>query len=395
MPVLLSCWVEKMDFLLLLAVATFIGTAVFGLQGFLGARRIKWLDASVPLDDACPPAVSIIIPALNEEKNIRQALLSVLVLDYSPLEIIVVNDRSTDATGAILEEISALHPQLTVMHVSELPQGWLGKNHALHLGAGRAGGEYLLFTDADVVMEPSTLTRAMARMRAGNLDHLTLLFRAILPSSLLQMVVIEFGVSLVSYLQPWKAADPTSDKFIGVGAFNLVRAAAYHKAGGHAAIRLCPLDDIMLGKLLKMHGFMQECLYGYHFIAVKWYGTIREMISGLRKNTYAALDYSFARLCVLTCLQLVFSIWPPWALIATDGATRLVNFAIIVLQATLFVLAALYSGIACRHVIWFPVTPYIRLYMTWKAVLATILQQGIVWRGTFYSLRELKKGRLV
>jgi cellulose synthase/poly-beta-1,6-N-acetylglucosamine synthase-like glycosyltransferase len=384
-----------MDFLLFLSVATFIGIAVFGLQGFRGARRMKWLDDIAPLDDECRPSVSIIIPALNEEKNIRTALLSVLALDYRPLEIIVVNDRSTDATGAILEEISGLHPQLKVMHVSELPGGWLGKNHALHLGAGRARGEYLLFTDADVVMEPSTLKRAMARMRARNLDHLTLFFRAVLPSSLLQMVVIEFGVSLISYLQPWKAADPGSDKFIGIGAFNLVRTAAYRKSGGYEAIRLCPLDDIMLGKLLKMHGFVQECLYGYHFIAVKWYGSIREMISGLRKNTYAALDYSFLRLCVLTCLQLIFSIWPPWALFLTEGATRLGNLAVIVLQAILFVMAALYSGIACRHVIWFPLTPYIRLYMTWKAVLTTILQQGIVWRGTFYSLQELKKGRLV
>lgn len=384
-----------MDVLLLLAVVTFIGTALFGIKGFRGARRMTWLDDIDPLADEPLPSVSIIIPALNEAQNIRTALLSVLALDYRPLEIIVVNDRSTDATGAILEEISGRHPRLRVMHVSELPGGWLGKNHALHLGAIVARGEYLLFTDADVVMEPTTLKRAMARMLARRLDHLTLFFRAVLPSSLLQMVVIEFGVSLVSYLQPWQAAEQGSDKFIGIGAFNLVRAAAYRQAGGHEAIRLCPLDDIMLGKLLKMRGFGQECLYGYHFIAVKWYGTIREMISGLRKNTYAAFDYSFTRLCVLTCLQLVFSIWPPWALLLTDGATRLVNLAVIVLQATLFVMAALYSGIPCRHVIWFPVTPYIRIYMTWKAVLTTILQQGIVWRGTFYPLQELKKGRLV
>ncbi|MEW6290101.1 MAG: glycosyltransferase family 2 protein [Thermodesulfobacteriota bacterium] len=384
-----------MDFLLLLSIVTFIGIAVFGLHGWCGARRMTWLDDIAPLADEVRPAVSVIIPALNEEKNIRTALLSVLALDYRPLEIIVVNDRSTDATGAILEEISALHPQLAVIHVSELPGGWLGKNHALHLGAERAMGEYLLFTDADVVMEPSTLKRAMARMCARNLDHLTLFFRAVLPSSLLQMVVIEFGVSLISYLQPWKAADPVSDKFIGIGAFNLVRAAAYRGAGGHAAIRLCPLDDIMLGKLLKMRGFMQECLYGYHFIAVQWYGSIREMSRGLRKNTYAALEYSFPRLCVLTGLQLLISIWPPWALFMTEGATRLVNLAVIVLQATLFVMAALYSGIAWRHVIWFPLTPYIRLCMTWQAVLATILQQGIVWRGTFYSLPELKKGRVL
>ena len=382
-----------MDFFFLLAAVTLTALLVFGLQGVLGARRIRWLDDIAPSPAEPLPAVSIIIPALNEEENIRPALLSVLALDYQPLEIIVINDRSTDATAAILAEIGAGHPRLTVLQVSELPAGWLGKNHALHLGAGRAGGEYLLFTDADVVMERSTLKRAMTRMRAASLDHLTLFFKAVLPAGLLQMVVLEFGVSLISYLQPWKAADPASDKFIGIGAFNLVRAAAYREAGGHGAIRLCPVDDIMLGKLLKCKVFRQECLYGYHFIAVKWYGSLRQMIRGLGKNTYAALEYSFARLCLLTGLQLGVSIWPVWALIFTAGATRLVNLAIIALQAALFVMAAHYSGMACRPVIWFLLTPYIRLYMTWQAVLTTIYQGGIVWRGTFYPLAELKKNR--
>ena len=382
-----------MDFFSLLAAVTLSALLVFGLQGVLGARRIGWLDDITPSPAGPLPAVSIIIPALNEAENIRTALLSVLTLDYQPLEIIVINDRSTDATAAILAEIGAGHPRLTVLQVSELPAGWLGKNHALHLGAARASGEYLLFTDADVVMECSTLKRAMARMRANRLDHLTLFFKAVLPSGLLRMVVIEFGVSLISYLQPWKAADPASDKFIGIGAFNLVRAAAYREAGGHGAIRLCPVDDIMLGRLLKCKGFRQECLYGYHFIAVKWYGSIRQMIRGLGKNTYAALEYSFSRLCLLTLLQLIVSIWPVWALLFTAGPTRLLNLAIIALQAALFVMAALYSGMACRPVVWFLLTPYIRLYMTWQAVLTTIYRRGIVWRGTFYPLAELKRNR--
>jgi glycosyltransferase involved in cell wall biosynthesis len=383
-----------MDLVLLTAAVTLTALLLCGLQGVLGARRIRWLDDFAPSPAAAQPAVSVIIPALNEEENIRTALLSVLALDYHPLEIIVVNDRSTDATGAILAEISACYPQLTVLQVSALPAGWLGKNHALHLGAARATGEYLLFTDADVVMERSTLQRAMTAMQVGGLDHLTLFFKAVLPSSLLQMVVLEFGVSLISYLQPWKAGDPASDKFIGIGAFNLVRAAAYRAAGGHAAIRLCPVDDIMLGKLLKLKGFRQQCLYGYHFIAVKWYGSIRQMIRGLGKNTYAALEYSFSRLCLLTGLQFAVSIWPVWALFCTTGAVRLVNLAIVALQGVLFLLAARYSDIAGRHVVWFPLTPYIRLYMSWQAVLATILRGGIVWRGTFYPLAELKKGKL-
>lgn len=117
------------------------------------------------------------------------------------------------------------------------------------------------------------------------------------------------------------------------------------------------------------------------------------MICGLMKNTYAALEYSFPRLCILTILQLLISIWPLWAVMLTGGATRLANLAIILIQGFFFIMASVYSGIDCKHVVWFPLTPYIRIYMTWKAVLTTIFSGGIVWRGTFYPLKELKEGR--
>lgn len=376
-----------------LAVISLLVVLWFGLSGFFGARHIQWLDDIIPLTGEKLPVVSVIIPALNEESDIRKALSSVLALDYPGLEIIVINDRSTDDTGAILEQMAACYSQLRVTHITELPPGWLGKNHALHCGAKMADGDYLLFTDADVVMEPSTVSRAMARMRTCKLDHLTLFFKAVLPSSLLGMVVIEFGVSLVAFLKPWKASDPAAHNFIGIGAFNLVRAEAYRQVGGHEAIRLCPLDDIMLGKIIKQHHLRQECLYGYRFVAVRWYGSISEMTTGLMKNTYAALEYSFSKLCLLTAVQLTLSIWPLWALILTEGGTRLVNGAIVVLQGIFFVLAAMYADFHPGHVVWFPLTPYIRLYMTWKAVLATIFHQGIFWRGTFYSLKELRAGR--
>jgi len=384
----------NMSFFFWPAVFTLAALVFFGADGIRGARRIRFLDDIAPLTGHDLPSVSLLIPALNEQEKIEEALLSILSLDYDPLEIIVINDRSTDATGRILEEMRGRFPRLQVLHVDTLPEGWLGKNHALHCGAARASGEYLLFTDADVVMERTTLKRAMAAMTAERLDHLTLFFKAILPTRLLRMVVIEFGVSLAAFLRPWQARDSGSHRFIGIGAFNLVRAAKYRRCGGHEPIKLCPLDDIMLGKLLKMHGCRQECFYGYHFVGVKWYGSVREMTAGLMKNTFAALDYSFFRLCLVTVLQLAVSIWPVWALFLTSGPTRLVNGAVVLLQAAFFVVAARYSDMEPKDVIWFPLTPYIRLYMTWKAVLATVVGGGIVWRGTFYPLRELQKGRL-
>jgi hypothetical protein len=380
-----------MDILFWVAVITLVGMVGFGIEGLRGAARIGRLNAVSPESGASLPSVSVIVPALNEEEDIRSALQSLLDLDYAPIEIIVLNDRSTDSTGDILDEMAASHPRLHVVHIEHLPKGWLGKNHALYCGAQKASGEYLLFSDADVVMEPSTLKRAVRFSVEHKLDHLTLFFKALLPSSLLQMVVIDLGLGLVSYLRPWKAADPSSPCFIGVGAFNLVKKESYWKAGGHQAIRLCPLDDLKLGQLLKKSGFRQDCLYGYDFVSVKWYGSLPEMTRGLMKNTYAALNYSFGRLCLFTFLQILVSIWPVWALLVTEGEARAANFAIVMLTGTFYLAAAVKSDIRPWSAMWFPLTPYIRMYMTWKAVLVTVGRGGIDWRGTFYLLSDLKE----
>lgn len=383
-----------MDIFFWLGVITLTGLLAFGAEGTYGSMQIKWLDDVSPLNEGEMPPVSVIIPALNEEENIRKALLSLLALEYKPLEIIVLNDRSTDKTGEILEEMAALDDRLKIIHIQELPKGWLGKNHALYLGAQQASGQYFLFSDADVVMKPSTLQRSMAYITRQNIDHLTLFFKAVLPSSLLLMVAIEIGVGLVAYLRPWKAADPKSKSSIGIGAFNLVRADSYWRAGGHKSIRLCPLDDVKLGRLLKKQGFRQDCLYGNNFISVKWYKSLEEMTQGLLKNTFAALDYSFLKLCILSMLQVLVSIWPWWALFLLEGPARLVNLVIVLVTGIFFVLAALKSNISPKHIIWFPLTSYIRLYMTWKAVLWTLIKGGIVWRGTFYPLEDLKENDL-
>jgi glycosyltransferase involved in cell wall biosynthesis len=383
-----------MDVFFWLAVITLVGLTVLGAEGTYGSMKIKWLDDVIPLEGENLPLVSVIIPALNEEENIRKALHSLLALDYKPLEIIVLNDRSTDTTGEILDELERCDQRLKVIHIKELPTGWLGKNHALYHGARQASGQYFLFSDADVVMEPSTINRAMAYLLKQRIDHVTLFFKAVLPSSLLMMVAIEIAVGLVAYLRPWKAADPKSKSSIGIGAFNLVRAESYWQAGGHKSIRLCPVDDVYIGRLLKKYGFRQECLYGNNFISVKWYNSLSEMTHGLLKNTFAALEYSFSRLCILSVLQVLVSIWPWWALFFLSGPARVVNLIIIVITGLFFTVAALKSNISPKHVVWFPLTPYIRLYMTWKAVLWTLWKGGIIWRGTFYPLKELKENTL-
>jgi len=135
-----------------LAIVTLVFFVAFGIDLVVGNRSIGFLKDLRDTRNGPGLRVSIIIPARNEERNIQEALRSVLSQDYENAEVIVINDRSADQTGAILDRMARTHPALRVIHVTELPPGWLGKNHAMFCGAQQATGDLLLFTDADIVM---------------------------------------------------------------------------------------------------------------------------------------------------------------------------------------------------------------------------------------------------
>jgi glycosyltransferase involved in cell wall biosynthesis len=381
-----------MDLIFYGAVAVLVLVGYLTVEGILGVRRIPNLQqvTSLPADPQLP-LVSIIIPALNEAEHIQAALTSVLALSYPCLEIIVLDDRSTDATPAILDRLARHYSRLRVFHIRELPEGWLGKTHALQLGAEQARGRFLLFTDADVRMAPDTLNRAVARMEQQQLDHLCLLFHPLLPTSLLAMLVVDSLFGLFSFLKPWLAADAESPYFFGIGAFNLVRKTLYQQINGHHSIRLCPVDDVLLGRLLKEAGGRQECLNGRDLISVPWYGSVAEMMQGLRKNLYAVIDYRFSRLVLASLVILCCTILPFWGLLLAGTPGRLVCLAVLLFTGLSQAVAAHTLGVPISCLRWFLFTPYIKLYMMWQAVLVTLFRGGIVWRGTFYPLSALKK----
>ncbi|HEY2294065.1 MAG TPA: glycosyltransferase family A protein [Thermoanaerobaculia bacterium] len=379
--------------LFLLALATLIAHVATAVQVYRGVRSIRALRDLPPLAGPLP-RVSIVIPARNEERNLEEALRSVLALDYDNLEIDVVDDRSTDRTGEILDRMALADPRLRIVHVRELPPGWLGKNHALWLGAGKATGEFLLFTDADVVLDPSTLRRAVGAMVADRLDHLTAAPEIDRPNVLFEMFVGAFSLFFTLYTRPWKVKDPESPSHVGIGAFNLVRAAAYRAAGGHPAIAMRPDDDLKLGKLLKKKGFHQEFVFGLGALRVEWYASVRELIQGLMKNAFSAVDYRVWVVVVSTVTQLIILIWPFLALVLTTGATRWLNLASVLVLLALCWLNAPLAGVRRWHGLGFPLATLLFLYILWRAMLLTLWRDGIDWRGTHYSLAELKANKL-
>jgi glycosyltransferase involved in cell wall biosynthesis len=359
-----------------------------------GTRRLRHLHDVPPAGAAEMPSVSIVIAARNEERGIEPALRSVLSQQGGDVEVIVVNDRSDDGTGAILDRMAAENPRLRVVHVAELPAGWLGKNHALWLGAQAARGELLLFTDADVVMTPDTVARAAGYLVREGMDHLTLAPRVIMPGRLLQAFGVAFGIFFSLFTRPWKARDPRSKQHVGIGAFNLVRADAYRRMGTHRAIAMRPDDDVKLGKLVKKNGFRSDFVMGAEHVSVEWYHSLREVVRGLRKNGFAGVDYRLWLVVFATVSQLLFFVWPFVAVWVTEGWTRIFYGIAVALILGINAAAARAQRTPTWYSIFFPFACLLFLFVMWNATVYALVNRGIEWRGTHYPLDELRANKV-
>jgi len=377
--------------------------ALFGSFAFLyktiafarGIRIIEQLGSVAPLTESDhAPKVSIIVTACNEARSIKEAVNTLLNINYPDFEIIVVNDRSTDATGEILDLVAKQNRHLEVIHNKSLPEGFLGKCHAMHIGSEIATGEYLLFTDGDVMLHKETLNHAIAAIQIGDLDHLPVAPEIIVPSRFLDMMIHCFAFLFFHYIRPWLFERPNNKVAIGIGAFNLVKTTTYIASGGHKAIAMRPDDDVMLGKNMKCHGARGKFYLGEHFIRVAWYHTLKEMVIGLEKNTFAGFNYSlFMAFGGATLLGLLF-IACPILLFFTTGK----------LFITLCIINAywLYSHyhFAIHHKtpkyygLFMPLTTATLIFIIVRSTLLTVTQGGIYWRGTFYDLKKLKANKI-
>jgi glycosyltransferase involved in cell wall biosynthesis len=192
------------------------------------------------------PRLSVVIPACDEATSLESAVTTLLQQDYPDLEIILVDDRSTDGTAEIIERLAREDPRIRAVHVETLPQGWLGKVHALHCGVEQASGDWLLFTDADVHFAAGTLRRAVAFVLHQQVDHLTLIPRTIQKSFWLELAVNTFGLLFFITTRAASVNRPDSKAFVGIGAFNLVNARRFHRTAGFEWLRLEPGDDVGL-----------------------------------------------------------------------------------------------------------------------------------------------------
>lgn len=351
--------------------------------------------ASVPVDGhRHVPGVTVVIPARNEERNLQQALQSVLALDYPDLEIVVINDRSTDGTGHILARMAEGDPRVTVLTGEDPPTGWLGKPYALHTGAQRARGEFILFTDADIVFHPLALRKAMAHLQANGLDHVTVVPEDTMPGVFLKVFSATFGMFLFMVFAPWNARNPKSRRYMGIGAFHLIRTSVYRALGGHQRVALRPDEDLKFGKLVKGHGYGQDVMDGNGMVAVEWYRSVSELRDGLMKNMFAGMDYSVLLATLATGASLVLHLWPWVGVWVADGWPRALYAATVVMMVGSFGFTMGPWGVRYRHGLLLPFTIGMLVYVQCRAMVLTLWQGGIVWRGRFYALALLRKNRV-
>jgi len=338
-------------------------------------------------DPAAWPRLSVVVPARNEERSIEAGARSHLAQDYPPvlLEVIVVDDRSTDGTRAILDALARTEPRLRVLSGVEPPEGWLGKPHALHQGAAAATGDWILFADADVRYAPSAVSEAVRLLEAERLDFLAVFpafeMQGFWENVLLPNIPISyfFGLGFLanSDRHRWMAA--------GGGAGNLVRRTAYAAVGGHEGIRGSVIDDIRLAMAVKRGGFRCRMALADDRVTVRMYRGFREVWNGFTKNVAFVFGGAFGLVFLLgTVLTWIAALAPvaalaAWALGAPipPGDVRLAAAGLLIVALLRALLAALLA---------YP------LWTAWTQPLMTVVWGGIVARSLYWRFvrRELR-----
>jgi glycosyltransferase involved in cell wall biosynthesis len=368
-------------------------SAALGMPKIPDISRPQW-DCN-PVSPSGNPRVSIIVPACNEEEVIEDALTRLLDIDYDNYEIIAVNDRSTDGTGDIMDRIAASgksHAGLKVIHVAVLPSGWLGKTHAMWTAAREADGEWLLFTDADVLFKPDALRRALVFAEAEAADHVVLFPRMIMKSPGERMMIAFFQTLFVFGHRPWKVADPNTRDHMGVGAFNMVRRRVYEAVGTYQALRLEVVDDMKLGKVVKNAGYRQRNVFGGDLISIRWAKGAMGVVRNLTKNFFAIMSFQWPR-ALSTCFVLAFLNLMPFIGVGVAQGWEQLPYAVALLTIFLiYVGMSWMSPVPPYYFVLHPVSSTLFVYTMLRSMTLTLWRGGVVWRGTKYSLTELKKG---
>ncbi len=358
---------------------------------WLSLKHVQSLPAISSDGDRSYPKLSVIIAARNEADTVKNALKSVLAQKYPNLEIILVNDRSTDGTDEILAKLAEKDPRVSIHHVEELPSGWLGKVHAMHQGFFRSTGEWLLFTDADVHFEKGCIDRIIDVAERSSVDYLCVVPEVQAQQSLLRAL---YTVSLSGFFLATRIWEVKNQKaFVGVGACGLVRRSQLAKSPGLSWLKMEVVDDLALAQLIWQTEGKLDVYWGRECVGVEWYPSLGDLIRGLEKNLFAGAQYQYWR-AFLGINGILFVAVAPWLSILSGN--WLLSLAAIGAFSGYWL--AWISGDKAQGFGWLErlISPLLLFVIAWALACSTFRtwrQGGIQWRETFYSIAALRRGQ--
>ena len=352
------------------------------------------LEPRFDLTPAGTPSIVVIVPARNEEQALPACLASLLQQDYANLKILAVDDRSTDTTGAIIDSLAVQNPsRLRALHVQQLPEGWLGKPYAMALAARHAIAvdhpDYLLFTDADVLFHPEAIRRSLALAVATDADHFVTFPTPIIKTIGEGTLLGYLGVMGLWATRPWLASDPRAKRdSIGIGAFNLLRTPVYQRLGGFDSLRMEILEDLTLASRVKLAGLRQRVAIAPGMVSLHWASGALGVVNGMTKNLFAVFRFHLSFVLLATLWLALICLGPFVVLVFPE--TRFAATVTLASIAALYILSSRHSKLSPWYAALFPVGAALFLYSLLRSTFITLLKRGITWRGTFYSLAELR-----
>ncbi len=365
-----------------------------------------WLDIQTPHVSplAVGPLVSLIVPARNEENNIRRCVESLLAQDYPALQVLVLDDRSTDLTPVILAELAAHDSRLVILAGRELPSGWAGKPHALYQASKFARGEWLLFVDADTFLHPNAVSACLASAQKTGADLYTVMTEQ-LTGSFWERVVMPLVMTALSVgFSPRKVNDPSTRDAIANGQFILIKRSVYDAIGGHERLKNQIVEDKAISEQVKWNGYRLIVADGRGIAQTRMYTDLPSMWEGWTKNIYLGLSDRPAMLLLgafgaflALMAALVLPIWPllGWFWYLNGGGWM----ALSVIMEALIVWGILFyfrmrvnvqMGIPRRYVLTTPLGAGIFAAMMFTSAWKVLSGQGVSWKGRTYDPKTVR-----
>jgi cellulose synthase/poly-beta-1,6-N-acetylglucosamine synthase-like glycosyltransferase len=344
------------------------------------------------------PNVTVVVPARDEQDSIGATLESLLASEGVRAQIVAIDDRSEDRTGDLMDAVASRSDNsantLEVIHNRDLPQGWLGKPHALALGVAQSRAPWLLFTDGDVIFAPDALELALRAATKTGSDHFvvvpTLTHEGVLAAG------VQGSIQVLGQwaARMWKVQDPTAKDFFGVGGFNLLRADALKAFGGIERLRMEIVEDVSMGWLVKRELRRKSMMVlGPGLVKIAWIQGPLGIIRLLEKNAFAGNRYSIGMTTVSSVFLVLQAVVPLMALAAGPwGVAACITLYCSV--ALSFYANRKLNGISPLLAILYAPTVLILVWSFLRSMILTIKRGGVIWRGTLYPLAELKRAMI-